>query len=197
MTANKTQSVAMTGIFAAIVILLQVFATAINIITPGTIPVALVLPPIIVGAAMGGIKVGMILGFCFGAVVLGSGIFGFAPTSTMMWGVSPLIMTVGTLGRGLAVGFTAGAVYKLFAKRSPFFGVIAAAVAVPLVNTGIFTIVFFLFVEVLAEEVAGQPFFFYVSMFVLVFNFVLELIFNVVLAPTITRIIQIVQKRKA
>jgi hypothetical protein len=56
----------------------------------------------------------------------------------MMWSVNPLIMTVGTLGRGVAAGFTAGMMYKLFSKRNAYLGVLAAAIATPVVNTGIF-----------------------------------------------------------
>lgn len=183
------------SIFVAIIIVLQIFATYVNFVTPGTIPIALVLPPIIIGAAMLGIKSGMLLGFCFGAVVLGSGIFGIAPTSAMMWGVSPVIMTVGTLGRGLAVGFAAGAMYKLFAKKSPYLGVISAAIVVPFVNTGIFAIVFFLFLEVLVPDGAGNTLLHYASTFMIATNFLLELIVNIVLAPAITRLIDIARRR--
>ncbi|MCL1862956.1 MAG: hypothetical protein FWF78_05270 [Defluviitaleaceae bacterium] len=185
----------MTGVavLVAIVIVLQVFATAANAVTPGTIPVALVLPPIIVGAAMYGIKAGMVLGFFFGLIVLGSGIFGVAPTSAMMWGVSPLIMAVGTLGRGLAVGFTAGILTRL---PRTYLGVIAAAIAVPLVNTSIFAIVFFLFLEVLVEEGAGQTLLQYASAFIIGINFLMELIFNIVLAPALVRVIEVVKRRR-
>ncbi|MCL2577828.1 MAG: ECF transporter S component [Defluviitaleaceae bacterium] len=192
----QTRQTTGIAIMVAIVIVLQVFATAINFVTPGTIPIVLVLPPIIIGAAMFGVKAGMILGFCFGLVVLGSGIFGFAPTSAMMWSVSPVIMTVGTLGRGLAVGFTAGILYNLLKKKSTYLGVISAAIAVPFVNTGIFTIVFFLFLEVLAEEGAGRTILQYASGFIIAVNFLIELIFNIVLASAIVRIIEVVKKRR-
>jgi uncharacterized membrane protein len=194
---TKTQRITGIAIMAAIIIVLQVFATAFNAVTPWTVPVALVLPPIVIGAAMYGRRAGALLGLCFGAVVLGSGIFGIAPTSAMMWSVSPVIMTVGTLGRGLAVGFVAGALYKLLSKKNAYLGVISAAIAVPLVNTGIFSIVFFLFLEVLVDEGAGRTLLQYASTFIIATNFLIELIFNIILAPTIFRIIGIVKKTKA
>ena len=46
---TKTQRTTGIAIMAAIIVLLQVFAIAVNFVTPGTIPVALVLPPIIIG----------------------------------------------------------------------------------------------------------------------------------------------------
>ncbi|MCL2224006.1 MAG: hypothetical protein FWB96_03450 [Defluviitaleaceae bacterium] len=192
----QTRQTTGIAIMIAIVILLQVFATAVNFVTPGTIPIALVLPPIIIGAAMYGVQAGMILGFSFGLIVLGSGIFGIAPTSAMMWSVSPVIMTVGTLGRGVAVGFTAGILYKLWEQRSTFVGVLFAAVAVPLVNTAIFAVVFYLFIEVLVEEGPGQTVLHYASAFIIGVNFVMELVFNIVLASAIVRIIEAVKRQR-
>ncbi|MCL1883024.1 MAG: hypothetical protein FWF81_04630 [Defluviitaleaceae bacterium] len=194
---SKTYRTTGIAIMAALVILLQIFATAINAVTPWTVPVALVLPPIIIGTAIFGVKAGMILGLCFGVVVLGSGIFGFAPTSAMMWGVSPLIMTVGTLGRGLAIGLTAGIMYKIFSRRSTYLGALSAAIIVPFVNTGIFAVVFYLFLEVLMPYGEGLGLLHYASVFIIGINFLMELIFNILLGPTIVRIIEIVRKRRA
>jgi len=184
------------AIFAAIIIALQMFATAVNYVTPGTIPIALVLPPLVIGAAMYGVKAGAVLGFCFGIVVVGSGIFGFAPTSAMMWNVNPIIFVVGTLGRGLAVGFVAGATYKLFARKDIFMGVWAAAIIAPIINTGIFIFVLFLFVEILVT--ADEPVSFLqrlITAFVGI-NFMMEMVVNIVIAPAISRIIRVGKKMR-
>ncbi|MCL2698679.1 MAG: ECF transporter S component [Defluviitaleaceae bacterium] len=194
---TQTQRTVGVAIFAAIIITLQIFATAVNFVTPGTIPIALVLPPIVIGAAMYGVKAGALLGFCFGAVVLGSGITGTAPTSAMMWSVNPLIMTVGTLGRGVAAGFTAGMMYKIFSKRNAYLGVLAAAIATPVVNTGIFVIVLFLFLEILVAEGSGRTLMQYAASIMIAFNFMLEVIVNVVLGPTIARMIGIAKMTRA
>jgi uncharacterized membrane protein len=196
-TLTATRRAVGVAIFAAIIVVLQVVATALNYVTPGTIPFALALPPIIIGAAVYGPKAGMILGFCFGLVVLGSGIFGFAPTSAMMWTVSPLIMTVGTLGRGIAAGFTAGIVYKTVSKKDSYFGMLGAAILTPVVNTGIFSIMMYLFLEVLVEEGAGRTLLQHASAIMIGLNFALELLVNVVLAPAAIRIITIAQKTNA
>ena len=196
-TVTKTQRIAGVGIFAAIIIILQVFATVINFITPGTIPIALILPPLVIGAAMYGIKAGMFLGFCFACVVLGSGITGVAPTSALMWGISPVIMIVGTLGRGIAAGAVAGLMYKLFSKWDQYFGVLSAAILTPIVNTGIFIIMLFLFFDVLAVEGAGQTILQRATAIMVSFNFLLEVLVNVILAPTIVRIITLAKKPSA
>ncbi|MCL2397180.1 MAG: hypothetical protein FWC93_03850 [Defluviitaleaceae bacterium] len=195
-TSEKTRRMVGIAIFAAIIIALQMFATAVNYVTPGTIPIALVLPPLVIGAAMYGVKAGAVLGFCFGIVVVGSGIFGFAPTSAMMWNVNPIIFVVGTLGRGLAVGFVAGATYKLFARKDIFMGVWAAAIIAPIINTGIFIFVLFLFVEILVT--ADEPVSFLqrlITAFVGI-NFMMEMVVNIVIAPAISRIIRVGKKMR-
>jgi uncharacterized membrane protein len=198
MTNNYTQTQRLTGIaiFAALIIVLQVSATALNYITPGTIPIALAMPLIIIGAALYGSKAGMILGFCFGLVVLGSGITGVAPTSAAMWGINPILMTVGTLGRGIVTGLVAGVVYKWVSKWDVQLGVAAAAVVATITNTAIFTLVLFIFFDLLSIDPAGQSLLQRATAMMVTFNFVLEIAFNLALAPTIVRIIAIVKKVK-
>jgi uncharacterized membrane protein len=155
------------------------------------------MPPIIIGAAVYGIKAGAILGLCFGIVVLGSGIFGIAPTSAIMWSVSPIIMTVGTLGRGLAIGFTAGLLYKFLGEKNIYLAVIVASVVVPIVNTSIFAVVLFLFLEVLTTEGTGRTILQYATGFMIGMNFLMELVFNIVISSAVVRIIKIGKKRNA
>jgi hypothetical protein len=112
----------------------------------------------------------------------------------MMWSISPVIMTAGTLGRGLAAGVTAGIVYKLISKKDSYFGVLAAAVVTPVVNTGIFIVMLFLFFDVLALESAGQTILERATAIMVSFNFVLEMLVNVILAPSIVRIVAIAGK---
>jgi uncharacterized membrane protein len=198
---TKTQRTVGVAIFAAIIVVLQVFSTAMNAVTPGMIPIALVLPPIVIGAAMYGVRAGMFLGFCFSLVVLGSGIFSIAPTSAVMWYTNPFIMTAGTLGRGIAIGFTAGILYKFISKWDSALGVLAAAVIMPIVNTGIFIVMLLFFREALfnagifTEERAGWSFIEHAALIMVAFNFMFELVVNVVLSSTITRIIYIAKKR--
>jgi uncharacterized membrane protein len=194
---EKTQRIVGIAIFAAIIIALQAFATAVNYVTPGTIPIALALPPIIIGAAIYGTKAGAALGLSFAFVVLGSGILGFAPTSALMWSISPVIMTAGTLGRGLAAGAVAGIVYKAVSKKDSYFGVLAAAVIAPIVNTGIFIIMLFLFFEVLAVEGAGVTMLERAIAIFISINFLCEILLNAALAPAIVRVIGIAKKARA
>jgi uncharacterized membrane protein len=189
----KTGQITGTAIMAAVIIALQAFSTGINAVTPGTIPIALVLPPIIVGAAMYGVKSGAILGLSFSAVVLCSGIFGIAPLSTTMWGISPAIMTIGTLGRGLAIGIAAAVLYNVFSKKSVYAGVLSAAIIVPFINTIIFTIVAFLLIEVLGAEGPGLTILQRATAIMISVNFLIELVFNIVISSALVTVINAVK----
>ena len=68
--ANKRaniQKLALTALFTALVIVFQLLGQFIRF---GTFQIALVLAPIIIGAALCGIKTGVWLGFVFGATYL-------------------------------------------------------------------------------------------------------------------------------
>ncbi|MCL2616705.1 MAG: ECF transporter S component [Defluviitaleaceae bacterium] len=190
--ATKVQSITGIALLAAIIVILQVVATFIR---PGLIPVNLVLPTIVIGSAMYGAKAGALLGLCFGAVVLSSGISGTAPMSTMMWSASPLLMTVVTLGRGAAQGYAAGVVYTMFKKKSTFAGVLAAAIVAPIVNTGIFLgALILLFRDTLVHFAGDTNALYFAFMVMAGTNFLFELIVNVVLVSAIDRIIRVVRK---
>jgi uncharacterized membrane protein len=194
--AGKTNRLVGIGIFIAIVVILQSFATYVNFITPGTIPIALVLPPIVIGAALYGAKVGALLGASFGTVVLFSGITGMAPLSAAMWGLNPVLMLLVTLGRGAAIGLAAGCVYTLLAKKNVYIAVMAAAVTAPVVNTGIFISVMALFFRGLMGEFTGlgSALVHAFTVFITI-NFVIELAVNIILAPAIVRLIKLAAKR--
>ena len=191
--SSSIQRLAGISIFMAIIVTLQVFATFIR---PGLIPVALALPPIIIGSAMYGAKAGAMLGMSFGVVVLISGISGTAPLSAAMWAYNPFLMIIATLGRGAIIGITAGTVYSVVSKKNKYLGVICAAITGPIANTGTFcTVLFFMFREILNQRAGDRPVLSFLFMTFVGVNFLLELSFNILLCPTILRIINLGKKR--
>ena len=191
-TSVKTQRLAGIAFLAAIIVVLQVIATFIR---PGLIPVNLVLPTIVIGAAMFGAKAGALLGLCFGAVVLSSGIAGTAPMSTMMWTASPFLMAAVTLGRGAAQGYAAGLAYSLLSKKSTYAAILAAAIIAPIVNTGIFLLaLIFLFRDTLVHFAGGTDILYFAFVVMAGTNFLLELSINVVLVSVIDRVIRVVRR---
>lgn len=181
----KTKNMVGVGLFTAIVVVLQFLGGGIKF---GMFSISLVLVPIVVGSAVYGWKAGAWLGFAFGAAVLLSG------DAALFLVVDPLATVGVVLVKGMACGLVAGLLYQILRRKGSSLAVFAAAIACPLVNTGIFLLgckLFFL--ETVAawgaaagfENVAA-----YMFLGLTGINVVIELGVNLVLAPVIVRLIR-------
>ena len=160
----------------ALVVVLQTAATFIRF---GSFPITLTLIPIVVAGALYGVASGALIGTVFGLVVLVMVLTGADASGQMMLALHPLITSVACVVKGTLCGAASAAVYQLLARRSGKAAVVAAAVC-PLVNTGVLYLVLVLFFDTSWAAV--------LSAFMSV-NFLLELAFNIVLAPAVLRIV--------
>jgi len=189
---SKTKRIAGIGILAAIVIVLQVLATFVQI---GPFAITLVLVPIVIGAALYGISAGAILGGFFGVVVLFMTITGADPAAHMLWIANPIATLSVILLRGILAGATAGLVYKAFHQKNKFVGTVCAAIVCPVVNTGLFLLaMYFIFPDFLALWAGSATTMYFLFIGMAGVNFLIELGINLVLSPTIVRIVQIARK---
>lgn len=191
MKNDKTKRMVGLGLFTAIVVVLQLLGSFIRF---GTFSVSLVLVPLVVGAALYGVGAGAWLGAVFGFAVLASG------DAALFWAVNVPGTLLTVMAKGILAGLAAGAVYRLLAGKSALVATVAAALACPLVNTGVFLLgcrlFFFDTIAAMAENAgfAGSTgAFLIVGMVGL--NFVAELVFNIVLSPAIVRLVQLGKKR--
>lgn len=188
--SNKTFTVVGMGLMTAIVVVLQIFAGGIFV---GEFNITLALVPIIVGAAIFGWQAGAWLGFVFGVVVL------FQPATQGFMAISIPSTIIVVLLKGALAGLVSGLVYKLVCKKNKLAAVIAAGVASPVVNTGIFALgCFTLFLPTMQAGASAEGFtnvFAYVFLFMIGGNFFVELGINLVLASAIVVIIDVVTKR--
>ena len=180
------------AIFTAIVIVLQLLGSFIRF---GPFSISLVLIPIVVGAALYGPGAGAWLGFVFSMAVLLSGDAG----AFLAVSVPGTILTV--IVKGTAAGFLAGAVFRAVEKMNIWLAVICAAVACPVVNTGLFLLgckLFFMETITGWGKAAG---FENVGKFMIYGlvggNFLFEMLTNIILSPVILRLIRIGRKEKA
>lgn len=185
---SKTQKLTLLALLTAIVVVLQLLGSFIRF---GGFSVSLVLVPIVLGAAILGVGAGAWLGLVFGVTVLVSG------DAAAFFSINALGTVVTVLGKGILAGLAAGAVYKLLEKKSVLAATIAAAVVCPVVNTGIFFLgcVTF-FIKAISEIAAGQGqnVFAFIIFVYIGGNFLFELLFNVVLAPVILRLVAVAKK---
>lgn len=187
---TNTKTIAGLGLFTAIVIVLQMLGSFIHF---GTFSISLVLIPIVIGASLYGPKAGAWLGFVFGMVVLLSG------DAAPFLAVNFLGTIVTVLVKGTLSGLCAGLVYKWLSGKNVTLAVATAAVVAPVANTGVFLIgclLFFLDTVAAWGAAAG---FANVGSYMLIgfvgFNFLFELLFNLVLSPVVVRLIHIAKKK--
>ena len=130
---GKTRRLAGLALFTAIVVVLQLLGSFIKV---GPFAVSLVLIPIVVGAAVYGVSAGAWLGFVFGVVVTIAVVTGADAGGYIMFSARPVMTVLVCLIKGTAAGYVAGLLYRAIGKKHPLAGVIVAAAAAPVVNTG-------------------------------------------------------------
>ena len=182
---NKTKTMVGIGLFTAIVVVLQFLGGGIRF---GMFSISLVLVPIVVGSALYGWQAGAWLGFAFGVTVLLSG------DANAFMIVDPLATVLVVFVKGTLCGLIAGIVYKLLEKKNRVLAVMAAGIACPVVNTGVFLLgckLFFL--PTICEWAALYGYAdaaTYMILGLAGINFPIELGTNIVLAPVITQLIK-------
>ena len=193
MESKRISTRTLTGValFTAIVVVLQLLGAFIRF---GPFSISLVLIPIVVGAALYGPLSGAWLGFVFGLVVLLSG------DAAAFLAVNPLGTILTVLVKGALAGLCAGLVYRALEKLNGWLAVIVAAVAAPVVNTGVFLVGCELFFMPIVTEWAAAAGIVNVGTYMITIlvgtNFLFELLFNIVLSPVIVRLIKIGRKTR-
>lgn len=185
---TKTQKVVGMGLFTAIIVALQMLASAIKF---GPFSITLVLAPIVIGAALYGIGAGAWLGLTFGVTVLISG------DAAAFLTINPIGTVLTVIAKGMVAGIVAAVIYKAIEKKSKTVAVVVAGIACPIVNTGIFLIGCYLFFREWLIAVFGTTGFATVITGLVSVNFAVELGINMLLASVIVRIIDLGKKQLA
>ncbi len=180
--AMSTKDLVMYAVLTAIVFVLQFISMQIRF---GIFSITLSLFPIAIGAAVGGKKIGAWLGFVFSIAVLISG------DANPFLAINAIGTIITVIAKGTLAGFVTGLVFELLSKKQVKFAVSISAILAPIVNTGIFIIgclIFFTAADVWAGGIGAV--FKYILGFISI-NFFIEIAINIVLAPTIVRLLKI------
>ena len=188
-----TKKLVLLAILTAIVIIFQILAILTRPLFP-MFSITLVLVPIVIGAALIGIYAGAWLGLVFGFAVLISG------DAAPFMAIDAFGTVVVVLFKGMLAGFTAGGVYKMLERFNKTVAAICAAIICPLINSGVFIIgSYIFFLPTLTEWGAAAGYAnatTFIFLFMVGLNFLVELGINLVLSPTIVRLIQYKSKVK-
>lgn len=182
------------GLFAAIVVVLQLIATFIKF---GPVNITLALAPIIIGAALYGRRFGAFVGTVLGIVIAVLGAFGLDGGFVLMLAqYHPVIIFLVAILKTTVAGYLAGLIYELVAKKNSLAAVITSGIVCPVVNTGLFVAAMLVFFRPALISMAGGT----EVMSFIVFgltgvNFLVELGVNLILATAITRVIKVLKKQ--
>ena len=180
--------ITLAGILTALVVVLSFIRIPVLSVTT----VKLILPVVVIGAALSGPILAGWLAFVSEMITFFSG----EALMFIEWNAFGTFTTL--LVKGVSYAFAAGFIYKFMAKKHPIGAVFCSAIAAPVVNTTVFLIGCRIFIWPNLIEMAGEN---GVGMGMLLFgmagmNFIIELILNVILCPSILRIIEVATKKK-
>ena len=183
-----------TAVLLALVIVLQAFGGTIPL---GVVQLNFTLIPIVLGAVLFGAFVGGFLGFACGVVVLVQVIMGGNPFYTMIWANDPVVTTLTCIVKTTVAGLIAGWVFNLLRKKNDYLALFIASGLVPIVNTLLF-IVGCLFMTGSVYAMAGdQNVLGFILVGLVTFNFFFEFAINLLVAPALHRVLEVVDKKFA
>ena len=196
MKNQKIKRMVVMALLMAMGVVLQLLSAVIPPV--GGFSISLVLLPIVLGAAVYGIRAGALLGATFGVVVVINCITGADAGGAMVFQANPVLCILVVMGKGILAGMASGAVYRLLHKVNPYLAMLVAAIVCPVVNTGVFLLgclVFFMDTITAWGTAAGFPSVGAYMIFGLTgANFLIELGVNLVLSPVCSRLIRIGQR---
>lgn len=187
------KNVTILGVLTAIIVVLQIFGSYFRI---GTISLSFVLVPIVIGGILTGVIGGTILGFIFGVITLVMGIVGADQFTFILFSDHPFLTILTCIIKGSAAGFMSGFVYKLLKDKNLTLSTFAASAVAPIVNTGLFIVGAFCMADTLnsnfVAENSNVVYFIFIGCAGI--NFLIELAINLVLAPSVCKIIKAVKR---
>ena len=191
---SKTLYMVTLAILTALVVVLQLWGSAIPM--PGSTSLSLVLIPIVIGGLVLGVKAGAFLGFVFGLFVfVWCGVLGYDPFTAFLFANEPVMTALICIVKGTAAGLVPPIVHRALRNRFPFSSVVVASALAPVCNTGIFMIGMAIIMKTLETYLAGAMTVGYFLGAIILVNFAIEFVFNLILSPAIYRIMGAVAKQ--
>lgn len=185
----ETEQLVYLGVFTSLVIVLQCLASFVFPKLGVSLNLSLI--PIVLGAALCNKWAGAWLGFVSAFIIL------FDPTTVAFMTFSAPATIFLVLVKGMVSGFLGGLVYSLLKSKNKYAAVIVSALVVPFVNTCIFLLGCLTFFYPLISQWANDAnanILYYLIVVMVGVNFLIETGANLILSPSITRLIDIIKK---
>lgn len=192
MNSKKIKKMVGISTLCAITFVLQFWISGILPklpIGPGGTAINLALIPVVVGAILYGPKGGLTVGLFLGCITLlpGQGAEGFY----VNWYMTILAIILCLLKAGMA-GLVAGCIFKLLKNYNFVVATIVSAIVAPIVNTGIFILLYGVLIYLMTGEAYGVTF---VAITLAVWiAFLIEVGINILLGPSIATLVKTLAK---
>ena len=184
-----TKNIVYLAILTTLLVVLNLLSTVFKIITN----VNLTLIPIVLGALLLGMRGGLILG---GVMTFVFGVTGVDAFTNFLFTQHPVLTFLTCTVKITAAGVVAGLVYSMFKDKNKHAATFMAAAIVPIVNTLIFILGALTMYDSMSVLAAGEGV--GVIYFLIVVcagvNFLIELAINLVVAPAIYSVVNILEK---
>lgn len=197
----SARNITFLAVLVALVVVLQLWGSTIPV-GAGGLNLSFVLVPVTLGAIILGPIAGLILGFVFGFVVLMTGVTGANFFTAYVLNDSPFFTVVTVLLKGMVAGFVAGVLFNLIKKKNKYVAVFVAAAVVPVINTGIFILGALCmsgslktFVSSYMPDFSGRNIMYIIIVGLVTVNFFIELAINVICAPALHTVENVVEKQ--
>ena len=197
----SARNICILAVLVALVIVLQLWGSMIPIGVAG-LNLSFVLIPITLGAMLLGPIAGLILGFVFGFVVIMTGVTGANFFTSYLLADSPALTVLTCLIKGMASGAVAGLLYKVIGKKNKYVAVFTASAVVPVLNTGLFILgclcmsgTIQAFTGSYMPDFDGHNIMYIIVVGLVTVNFFIELAINLVCAPALYTVSNVVEKQ--
>lgn len=194
-TNNKLFTLTLTALFIAIMLVMDF--TPLGYITTGLFSITLMTIPVAIGAICIGVVPAAVLGLLFGLTsflqAFGIGYL-IDPTASILFSEKPLSYVIMCFVPRIIAGISAGLVFAAF-KKNGHTGIVAmslSSVCVPVLNTSLFLTAYILLYR---DTVLMGKTFMTVFISALSVNCLIEILFTVIVASAVSRVLYKYLKR--
>ena len=184
----STKDLTTTAMLIALIVALQAFSSIAARI--GLFSFALGLFPATIGSVLYGKKKSLIFGAALGITILATDATAFA-----LYGVNVFATIFVVMLKSVASTFVTATVFEWFGKFNRYVSVVVAAILGPIFNTAIFTVgVCVFFKDFFSQFIDGGVSFITGFLLLILMNFIIEMVINIVLSPIVLRVVDIKNK---
>ena len=194
-TFSQAKKLTYFSVLTALTIVLQLLGNTVRI---GVVTLNFSLIPIVLAAILLGTLYGAALGAITGLIILfNCGILGADGFTNVLFATDPVVIILVCVLKTAVAGAVSGWLFKLLVKRNGLAATIVAAGIVPIINSGLFILGMLLIIPSLRAAgfiAEGANAFAVIVIGLVGLNFVFEFAVNLIVAPALYRVINIVDR---